>query len=166
MNVSIGNIFYTQPSTASVNVLKIDCPFDEKEAVKKLGARWSAVHKTWYAPSSGVFLNLKKWHPKENHTDVKREPPPPPQPSSPVKRSRSAEAVVQTKEIKPPLKSKKQKVQEKKPWECTGETESDYRDRQACGSYYKGILGGVPDPEQYMRMKAGFPMAFIDTRGD
>lgn len=166
MNVNIGNVFYTQPSTAAVNVLKIDCPFNEKEAVKKLGARWSAVHKTWYAPSSGVFLNLKKWHPKENRTDVKREPLIPPQCSSPLKRSRSADSVVQTTEVKPVKESKKRKIEEKKPWEYTGETERDYRDRQVCGSYYKGIWGGVPNPEQYKRMKVGVPMAFIDSRGD
>lgn len=53
-------------------------------------------------------------------------------------------------------------------WELTGETEADYRARQACGSCYKGVWGGVPSVDQYRAMKAGVDVPFTayDTRGD
>ena len=56
----------------------------------------------------------------------------------------------------------------KREWESTGETEEEYRARQACGSSYKGVWGGVPSVEQYRQMKEGAPVmsTSYDTRGD
>lgn len=49
-----------------------------------------------------------------------------------------------------------------------GETKMEYRARQACGSAYKGVWGGVPSVEQHRMMKAGvnLPFTAYDTRGD
>jgi len=56
----------------------------------------------------------------------------------------------------------------KREWELTGETEKQYRARQACGSSYKGVWGGVPSVEQFRKMEMGFPImsTAYDTRGD
>ena len=47
---------------AVVDKYCIHCPFKEKNEAKALGARWSATHKTWYAPDDDVYAQLAKWH--------------------------------------------------------------------------------------------------------
>ena len=42
--------------------LFVHCPFEEKEAVKALGARWDTRERRWYAPNPNVYTALVKWH--------------------------------------------------------------------------------------------------------
>ena len=48
------------------------------------------------------------------------------------------------------------------------ESEQEYKTRQSCGSYYKGVWGGVPSEEQFSAMKEGQVVmsTAYDTRGD
>lgn len=67
----------------------IECSFDEKDEAKKLGARWDAVAKKWYALGDKTYAKLAKWHPSAPNL------PTPPQSVSvrvsPSKRSRASE---------------------------------------------------------------------------
>lgn len=44
--------------------LFIDCPYEEKDEAKKLGAKWDGVKKRWYASDEETFGKLEKWHNK------------------------------------------------------------------------------------------------------
>lgn len=44
----------------------LDVPFDEKDAVKKLGARWDGGRKTWYVPEGVSLSGFEKWLPFRN----------------------------------------------------------------------------------------------------
>jgi hypothetical protein len=47
----------------AVGAARIDLrvPFSEKEEVERLGARWGADRKTWYAPAGVAVESLRKW---------------------------------------------------------------------------------------------------------
>lgn len=41
----------------------IDCPFNQKDDAKALGAKWApAPWKTWYAPTQDIYWKLARWH--------------------------------------------------------------------------------------------------------
>ena len=46
---------------SSINRVKIECPFQEKDVVKDLGARWDKIEKYWYFPypTYEIFKALK-----------------------------------------------------------------------------------------------------------
>jgi len=127
----------------------IYCPFSEKDEARALGAKWDVQNKKWYAPNDAIYGKLKKWH-KKPDSKKPYDRPKPAQP--PIKPS-----------VQAPARGESQRE-----WESTGETESEYRARQACGSYYKGVWGGVPSVSQYRAMKQGKPVmsTAYDTRGD
>jgi hypothetical protein len=42
----------------------IECPFDQKDSVKKLGARWDPHKKKWYIPPGKNVFPFLLWKPK------------------------------------------------------------------------------------------------------
>ncbi len=46
-------------------------PFSQKNAAKKLGAKWDGRKKSWYAPEGANMAGLNQWLPKENHQESK-----------------------------------------------------------------------------------------------
>ena len=46
-------------------------PFSQKDAAKKLGAKWDGRKKSWYAPEGADMSGLNQWLPKENHQESK-----------------------------------------------------------------------------------------------
>ena len=46
-------------------------PFSEKNAAKKLGAKWDGRKKSWYAPEGADMSGLNQWLPKEKHQESK-----------------------------------------------------------------------------------------------
>lgn len=135
-----------QPFYAFLNV-----PFDLKEMAKELGARWNPDKSSWFAPTRDVFdavtnkLNALT-NSLKSHVRLQAAP------------------VMATPVAAAPVAAAPAAAQ---PWLATGETEQDYKNRYAMGSYYKGVFGGVPDPAQYQAMKKNpNGLHFIDTRGD
>lgn len=51
-------------------------PFAEKEAAKKLGARWDAARKVWYVVNQDDMQPFTKWSPTA-HDDSEVAPSPP-----------------------------------------------------------------------------------------
>lgn len=49
----------------------LDVPFEDKDKVKRLGARWDANWKVWYVPAGVDALNLKQWFPNISHGQVR-----------------------------------------------------------------------------------------------
>jgi ribonuclease HI len=48
--------------SSTEDVLFMNCPFNEKEQVKQLGARWNKEEKKWYAPNTSENRkNFAKW---------------------------------------------------------------------------------------------------------
>lgn len=45
-------------------MLYIDVPFQEKDEVKALGAKWNPSRKSWYVEDYNDYLKFKKWIPK------------------------------------------------------------------------------------------------------
>jgi len=122
----------------------IDCPFEQKEEAKALGARWDSEICKWYAPTQEIYAQLTRWHIK---------PKTPPKPTIIKSKASSSKRRFRTSVA-----------------ERTGESQEDYHKRQSMGSYYKGQLGGVPSAEQYKIMKSDWTMTTMstayDTRGD
>jgi hypothetical protein len=54
-------------------MLRIDLnvPFHEKDAAKRLGARWDADRKTWFAPDGADLGAFERWLPKPPHVNVR-----------------------------------------------------------------------------------------------
>ena len=50
--------FLVNPSATRIN---LNVPFEEKEEVKRLGARWDKQHKTWYIPCSMDRTPFEQW---------------------------------------------------------------------------------------------------------
>ena len=46
-------------------------PFSQKNAAKKLGAKWDGKKKSWYAPEGADMTGLNQWLQKENHQENK-----------------------------------------------------------------------------------------------
>jgi antirestriction protein ArdC/phage/plasmid primase-like uncharacterized protein len=46
-------------------------PFLEKDAAKKLGAKWDGRKKSWYAPEGTEMAGLSQWLPKGKHQEAK-----------------------------------------------------------------------------------------------
>ncbi|WP_430735331.1 zincin-like metallopeptidase domain-containing protein [Halodesulfovibrio aestuarii] len=46
-------------------------PFSQKNAAKKLGAKWDGKKKSWYAPEGADMTDLDQWLPKEKHQENK-----------------------------------------------------------------------------------------------
>ncbi|MFA9394738.1 MAG: zincin-like metallopeptidase domain-containing protein [Halodesulfovibrio sp.] len=46
-------------------------PFSQKDAAKKLGAKWDGKRKSWYAPEGADMTGLNQWLPKEKHQENK-----------------------------------------------------------------------------------------------
>ncbi len=46
------------------NKFYINCPYDEKELAKALGARWDKEVKKWYVPEGLDKNRFKRWGPK------------------------------------------------------------------------------------------------------
>lgn len=53
----------------------LNVPFAEKDSAKAAGARWDALHRTWYYPGSAVPENLMRWHipGRRPDSDIKRD---------------------------------------------------------------------------------------------
>lgn len=51
-------------------------PFAEKDAAKKLGARWDAARKIWYVESVGDLAPFAKWSPTPHESSGGSEPAP------------------------------------------------------------------------------------------
>ncbi|HEY0060790.1 MAG TPA: DUF5710 domain-containing protein [Telluria sp.] len=51
-------------ATVKEGVLYLVVPFAEKDEAKRLGARWDAAARKWYAPSEKEGVALKRWLPK------------------------------------------------------------------------------------------------------
>ena len=45
----------------------LNCPFEEKEEAKLLGARWSPDKKKWYVPAGQDVTAFRRWLPKRRH---------------------------------------------------------------------------------------------------
>jgi hypothetical protein len=45
-------------------VIKLNVPYAEKDQARRLGARWDATLKTWYAPPGVMLTSLERWLPK------------------------------------------------------------------------------------------------------
>lgn len=43
--------------------MDLKVPFAEKDAAKKLGARWDAARKIWYVDARGDMAHFAKWSP-------------------------------------------------------------------------------------------------------
>ena len=41
--------------------LYLDCPFSDRDLVKKLGAKWDHSKKKWFAPADSDKTPFKKW---------------------------------------------------------------------------------------------------------
>jgi hypothetical protein len=123
----------------------IDCPFEQKEEAKALGARWDSETRKWYAPTQEIYAQLTRWHIK-------------PKTALPKPKISKSKASSSNRRLRTSV------------WERTGESQEDYNKRQSMGSYYKGQLGGVPSAEQYKMMKSEWTMTTMstayDTRGD
>lgn len=48
-------------SAANAKKIAIKVPFDDKDEVKSLGARWDKDHKTWYILSTMDKTKFAKW---------------------------------------------------------------------------------------------------------
>ncbi|MCT4533772.1 zincin-like metallopeptidase domain-containing protein [Halodesulfovibrio sp.] len=48
-------------------------PFSEKNAAKKLGAKWDGRKKSWYAPEGTEMNALSRWLPKGKHQEAKSQ---------------------------------------------------------------------------------------------
>ena len=47
----------------------VNCPYDDKDEAKELGARWDNAKRQWFVPD-GVDINLfEKWWPEEVAAD-------------------------------------------------------------------------------------------------
>lgn len=45
-------------------MIKLNVPYAEKDAARRLGARWDPALKTWYAPAGSMLTTLERWLPK------------------------------------------------------------------------------------------------------
>ena len=45
--------------------IDINCPYDQKEEAKALGARWDSFHKTWYITKISNLYKFAKWVPQD-----------------------------------------------------------------------------------------------------
>jgi hypothetical protein len=45
-------------------VTKLNVPYAEKDEARRLGARWNAEMKTWYAPPGVLLTVFERWLPK------------------------------------------------------------------------------------------------------
>jgi hypothetical protein len=45
-------------------VIKLNVPYAEKDEARRLGARWNAELKTWYAPAGSILTTFERWLPK------------------------------------------------------------------------------------------------------
>lgn len=45
--------------------IDINCPFDQKDEAKALGARWDSFHKTWYITKISNLYKFAKWVPQD-----------------------------------------------------------------------------------------------------
>lgn len=43
---------------------KLNVPYAEKDEARRLGARWNAELKTWYAPPGSMLTQFERWLPK------------------------------------------------------------------------------------------------------
>jgi hypothetical protein len=44
--------------------VNLQCPYDDKDAAKALGAKWDGVNRTWYIVDPGSLEPYAKWLPK------------------------------------------------------------------------------------------------------
>ena len=51
----------------------LDCPFDEKDECKKLGAKWDPSVKKWYVPDGLDIQLFAKWFEDGNRLNLKEE---------------------------------------------------------------------------------------------
>lgn len=49
-----------------MGVTYLNCPFNDKDEAKALGAKWDSVKKRWYVPDGCNLSVFAKWLPKEN----------------------------------------------------------------------------------------------------
>jgi hypothetical protein len=70
--------------------LDLKVPFAEKDAAKKLGARWDAARKIWYVIGKGDIAPFAKWSPTPHELSAA----PAPQKSAAVKTSASGKVCV------------------------------------------------------------------------
>ncbi|SHI72449.1 zincin-like metallopeptidase domain-containing protein [Halodesulfovibrio aestuarii] len=59
------------PAQPAINKTFLAVPFSQKDAAKKLGAKWDGRKKSWYAPEGADMSGLNQWLPKENHQESK-----------------------------------------------------------------------------------------------
>lgn len=45
-------------------VTKLNVPYAEKDEARRLGARWDAANKTWYAPPGSMLTIFERWLPR------------------------------------------------------------------------------------------------------
>lgn len=81
-------------------------PFAEKEAAKKLGARWDAARKNWYVVNQGDMQPFTKWSPTA-HDDA----PIPPKKAAVMRSESTGKVYVGSRYVELPL------VCECPPWE-------------------------------------------------
>ena len=46
-------------------VYLFNCPFEEKENAKKMGAKWDVKAGSWFVPEGEALEPFNKWHPNE-----------------------------------------------------------------------------------------------------
>ena len=45
-------------------MIKLNVPYAEKDAARRLGARWDGERKTWYAPAGVMLTTFERWLPR------------------------------------------------------------------------------------------------------
>ena len=71
-------------------------PFAEKDAAKKLGARWDAANKLWYVADKADMAPFAKWNPAPRDASASATPSASASGRAPTKAAAPAAGIVQT----------------------------------------------------------------------
>ena len=71
---------------------RLNVPYAQKNAAKRLGAKWNPDDKFWYAPEGSDLSKFKRWLPsKPKPTPQPNKPPQPVQPVKPAQPKRTSQ---------------------------------------------------------------------------
>lgn len=58
-----------EPENTEYSMIELSVAYNERDLVKRLGARWSAEKKTWYVPAGALLTPFERWLPSSQSAD-------------------------------------------------------------------------------------------------